>query len=125
MTSVTSTGTAATGRTGKSRIPPLQWWRGERELRLNPSAIARLRAMLDKVYLLAFPRWPAAVGGNGVAAACIGIYVAGDRQSPAWLVDLVGSVLLLCAAEGCNGAGVVLRHLRRRHGRKRQPTAEA
>ena len=122
MTSATRTATAAADRTGKSRVPPLQWWRGEREPRLDASGIARLRALLDKVHLLAFPRWPAAVGGNGVAAACIGIYVAGDRQSPAWLVDLVGSVLLLCAAEGCDGAGVVLRHLRRRHGRSHKST---
>ena len=121
MTSLTRT----TGRTGKSRIPPHQWWRGDREPRLSRSAIDRLRAMLDKVYLLAFPRWPAAVGGDGAAAALIGIYVASDPQSPAWLADLVGSVLLLCAAEGSDGAGLVLRHLRRRHGRKRQPAAEA
>ena len=124
MTSVTTPVTAATGRARKSRIPPLQWWRGERE-QLDCRAIARLRAVLDTVHLLAFPRWPAAVAGNGTAAACIGIYVAGDRQSPAWLVDLVGSVLLICAAEGSDGAGVVLRHLRRRHGAKPQPKAEA
>ena len=115
MISVTTTATAAPGRNRKSRIPPLQWWRGEHEPRLDRRAIARLRAALDKVYLLAFPRWPAAVRGNGVAAAGIGIYVAGDRQSPVWLVDLVGSVLLLCAAEGSGDAGVVLRHMRRRH----------
>jgi len=125
MTSVTRTATAATGRTRSSRIPPLQRWRGEREARLAPADIADLRERLGKIYLLGFPRWPAAVGGNGVAAACIGIYVAGDARSPAWLVDLVGSVLLLCAAEGADGAGVVLRHLRRRHGHGRQRKAEA
>jgi hypothetical protein len=125
MTSVIRTATAMTRRVRKSRIPPLQWWRGQGEPRLDRSAVEQLRDTLDKVYLLAFPRWPLAVRGDGGAAALIGIYVASDPQSPAWLADLVGSALLLCAAEGSDGAGLVLRHLRRRHGRTRQPTAEA
>ena len=116
---------AVTGPPRPSRIPPLQWWRGERRLQLDASDIGDLRKILSKIHLLEFPRWPEAVGGNGVAAACIGIYVGADRQSPVWLIDHVGSVLLMCAAEGSHGASLVLRHLRRRHGRGRRPSLEA
>jgi len=118
MTSVTKPTTAVTGRTRTSRIPPLQWWRGERQLHLDASHISELRRTIGKIHLLAFPRWPAAVLGNAGAAVSIGLYVCSDSSSPAWLVDLVGALLLMCAAEGSEGAALVLRHLRRRHGPK-------
>jgi hypothetical protein len=120
MTSVTRTATAAIGRTRKSRIPPLQWWRGERQPHLDASHISELRRTIGKIHLLAFPQWPAAVLGNAGAAVSIGLYVCSDSSSPAWLVDLVGALLLMCAAEGSEGAALVLRHLRRRHGSKRR-----
>ena len=126
MTIAIKTGAATAGRRPKmSRIPPLQWWRGERQPLLDASSIKRLRETLAKVYLLQFPRWRTAVGGNAGAAVCIGIYVASDRTSPAWLVDLVGSVLLTYAAEGCDAAALVLRHLRRRHGDARHSNRKA
>jgi len=124
MTTAIKTGSATAGRQPMSRIPPLRWWRGERRRLPDVSAIGHLRDTLTTVYLPQVPRWPAAVGGNADAAVSIGLYVAADPTSPGWLLDHVGSLLLMCAAEGCEAAARVLRHLRRRHGVARRGRRE-
>jgi hypothetical protein len=97
-----------------NELSALDWWRGEP--RLDPIAVATLRTTLDRLHLLLFPQWPAAVRGDAAAAVSIGLYVVADPTSPLWLVDCTGSALLLSAQDGSDEAARVLGHLRRRHG---------
>jgi hypothetical protein len=104
------------------QLSPLHWWRGEQPL--DPVAVATLRTTLDRLHLLLFPQWPAAVRGDTAAAVAIGLYVVADPTSPVWLVDCTGSALLLCAHEGSDDAACVLAHLRRHHGSRHHAAPE-
>jgi translation elongation factor EF-Ts len=59
------------------------------------------------------PGWHAAARGDAAVAVRIALRVAAGRPSPL-TIDLVGSALLLCAAEGNAAAQVTLQYLRRR-----------
>jgi hypothetical protein len=103
---------ATAGRVRFDRIPPLQWWRGERKLRLDATASAELRATLSKLHLLAHPGWPDAVAGDVGAAIRIAVFASREGASPQWLIDCAGSALLLCADGGSAAAACLLRLFR-------------
>lgn len=95
----------------KQNIPPLQWWRGYDQAFYDTVA---LRKALRQLSVLAYPDAPAAMAGDEVVAVRIGLHVYADAGAPAWLVDWVGSLLLLATLDGSLTAAVVLIHLRRR-----------
>jgi hypothetical protein len=103
---------ATAGRARFDGIPPLQWWRGKLQPRLDAAAIAELRAALSKLHLLAHPGWPAAIAEDASAAIRIAISTSRESASPQWLIDCAGSVLLLCADSGSAAAASCLRLFR-------------
>jgi hypothetical protein len=97
------------------RSAPLQWWRADRCLRLDATAVAELRTTLAKLHLLAHPTWREAVAGDASAVVRIAMTIRYDVASPTWLIDCAGSLALLSAIEGSETAAAVLRHFRERY----------
>jgi len=106
---------ATAARAQHRRAAPLQWWRADRCLRLDNTAVAELRTALSKLHLLAQATWPAAVAGDASAIVRIAMTIRYDMASPTWLIDCAGSLALLGAPEGSETAAAVLRRFRKRY----------
>ena len=98
-------------------LGPLRWWRTAEPQSLDATTSARLyAAMIASVPSHSPGATGAAVTAPVDAARVIraALLTAAWHSPPAWAVDLAGSALLICAADGNATARLVLDHFRRR-----------
>ena len=98
-------------------LPPLHWWRTMEPQSLNAAASAKLQAAM----ISSVPNHrPGAIGPavmapvNAARVIRAALLTAAWQNPPAWAVELAGSALLICAADGNAAALAVLDHFRRR-----------
>jgi hypothetical protein len=95
----------------------LRWWRTTEPQSLDAAASAMLQAAM----IASLPNHPPAATGAAVKAPVdaarvirAALLTAAWHNPPAWALDLAGSALLICAADGNATARLVLDHFRRR-----------
>ena len=98
-------------------LAALRWWRTAEPQSLDAAASAMLQAAM----IASVPNHPPAATGAAVTAPVdaarvirAALLTAAWPAPPAWAVDLAGSALLICAADGNATARLVLDHFRRR-----------
>ena len=98
-------------------LAPLRWWRTAEPQSLDAAASARLYAAMIASVPSRMPPATGPVVTTPVDAARViraALLTAAWPAPPAWAVDLAGSALLICAADGNATARLVLDHFRRR-----------
>ena len=95
-------------------IPSLRWWRRRNFVQAARNGVAELRGALSLTMWPGRSDWRVAARGDAATAIRLGLAVLAAASPSAWTIDLAGSALLLCVAEGNPVAGLVLSRLRRR-----------
>ena len=101
--------------TGPDRLPsrPLEWWRTEHAEFFDSAAVVAMRSALATVVVLDESGWRAAATGDPPAAIGLALRL-NPQSSTASAYDLVMTALAACAAEGSDGAALVLSHVMRK-----------
>jgi hypothetical protein len=106
-----------TGRGQAAVVPLLQLWRTAGPTPEHIIVERELRAMLRAIAVLREPGWPAAAAGDVIEAVGIALRASHKDVAAPLIVDLAGTALFLCAADGsaaAMAAAAALHHLRRR-----------
>lgn len=103
-----------TGRGQTPVVPLLQLWRAAGPMPKHIIADVQLRGMLHAIAILREPGWPSAAAGDVIEAVGIALRASHTDVAAPLIVDLAGTALFLCAADGSAAALAALHHLRRR-----------
>ncbi|MEH2524195.1 MULTISPECIES: hypothetical protein [unclassified Bradyrhizobium] len=105
------------GRPMTTPIPlpshPLEWWRTEHAEFFNGAAVVAMRNALATVVVLGESGWRAAAAGDAPAAIGLALRL-NPQRSTGNAYDLIMTALAACAADGSDGAALVLSHLMRK-----------
>jgi hypothetical protein len=108
----------ATRAADLSPVPPLHWWRRLSADAFTTAHVAVVRGALSGISILSEPHWRDAVRGNPAAAIGVALRTAKRRDTPAPVIDLVMSAVLLAGLAGDCAAVLVLINMIGRKGAK-------